>query len=140
MADTLRHAGLDVRTGKSEATVLWSKLVRLNALACTTTASERPLGFIREDPRWRAMLQACVVETAAVATAEGADVDPRETLSELEHAHADLGSSMQRDVAAGREPELDAIAGAVIRAGARHGLQCRTVAALRAQIETRKAA
>jgi 2-dehydropantoate 2-reductase len=34
---------------------------------------------------------------------------------------------MQRDIAAGREPELDAIAGAVLRAGRRHGLRCPTV-------------
>ena len=34
---------------------------------------------------------------------------------------------MQRDIAAGREPELDAIAGAVLRAGVRHGLRCPTV-------------
>jgi 2-dehydropantoate 2-reductase len=34
---------------------------------------------------------------------------------------------MQRDIAAGREPELDAIAGAVIRAAARHNLRCPTV-------------
>ena len=46
---------------------------------------------------------------------------------------------MQRDIAAGRPPELDAIPGAVICAGARHGLGCptieRLVAAIRARIE-----
>ena len=42
-------------------------------------------------------------------------------LGELEQAHATLGSSMQRDIAAGRAPELDAIPGSVLRAAARHG-------------------
>jgi 2-dehydropantoate 2-reductase len=37
---------------------------------------------------------------------------------------------MQRDIAAGREPELDAIPGAVLRAAARHGLSCPTIASL----------
>ena len=46
---------------------------------------------------------------------------------------------MQRDIAAGREPELDAIAGAVLRAGARHGLECPTIARLTAVIAERSA-
>ena len=34
---------------------------------------------------------------------------------------------MQRDIAAGVEPELDAIAGSVLRAAARHGIECPTI-------------
>jgi len=34
---------------------------------------------------------------------------------------------MQRDIAAGRPPELDAIPGSVLRAAARHGLSCPTI-------------
>jgi 2-dehydropantoate 2-reductase len=127
LAQALREAGLEVRTGASEPQVLWSKLARLNALALTTSASDRPLGFVREDPRWRSALEGAVNETVAVAAAEGAELVARQTLAELESAHAGLGSSMQRDIAAGREPELDAIAGAVLRAAARHGLRCPTV-------------
>jgi len=44
---------------------------------------------------------------------------------------------MQRDLKAGRPTELDAIAGAVIRAGARHRLQTATIARLAAQVEQR---
>jgi 2-dehydropantoate 2-reductase len=44
---------------------------------------------------------------------------------------------MQRDIAAGREPELDAIAGAVLRAGARHGLPCPTVVWLAERVAQR---
>ena len=44
---------------------------------------------------------------------------------------------MQRDIAAGREPELDAIPGSVLRAGARHGLRCPTIERLVAMIEAR---
>ena len=113
--------------GGSERQVLWSKLARLNALALTTSASDRPIGFVRTDPRWRSALEGAVNETVAVANADGAHLDPADTLAELDQAHAELGSSMQRDIAAGREPELDAIAGAVLRAGARHGLRCPTV-------------
>jgi 2-dehydropantoate 2-reductase len=127
LAGALDDAGLEVRTGASESDVLWTKLARLNALALTTSASDRPLGVIREDPRWRSALEGAVNETVAVAVAEGAKLAPGQTLAELESAHPELGSSMQRDIAAGREPELDAIGGAVLRAGDRHRLASPTV-------------
>jgi 2-dehydropantoate 2-reductase len=137
LAAELHAAGLQVRLGDSEPDVIWSKLARLCALALTTTASDRPLGFVRTDPRWRSALGNAVLETIAVAVAEGARLDADDTIAELDAAHPELGSSMQRDVRAGREPELDAIAGAVLRAGARHGLRCPTVQWLTEQVALR---
>jgi len=127
LAGALEQAGVPARASDSEAQVLWSKLVRLCALALSTSAADRALGEIRDDPRWRSALEQAVAEAAAVAAADGASIDPADTMRELEEAHAGLGSSMQRDIAAGREPELDAIAGAVLRAGARHGIACPAV-------------
>jgi 2-dehydropantoate 2-reductase len=73
-----------------------------------------------------------------VGQAEGArDVDPATATAELDRAHATLGSSMQRDIAAGRAPELDAIPGSVLRAAARHGLHCPTIERLVAMIAAR---
>jgi 2-dehydropantoate 2-reductase len=129
-AEALQAAEIPVEIGPSEAQVLWSKLVRLNALACTTSACDCQIGFIRSDPEWRVALKGCITEAAAVANADGASIDPAARLAELDEAHPGLGSSMQRDIAAGREPELDAIAGAVLRAGRRHGVDCPTVSGL----------
>jgi 2-dehydropantoate 2-reductase len=113
---------------RCEADVMWSKLVRLNALACTTSAYDKLLGEIRSTPELRDELIATIAEACAVGQAEGAhDVDAGVALGELELAHDTLGSSMQRDIAAGRPPELDAIPGAILRAGARHGLSCPTI-------------
>ena len=137
LATILDSAGIPVQVGETEAAILWSKLVRLTALACATSAADEPIGAIRSDPQWRATLTACVAETAAVARAEGVPIDPSDALAELDAAHPQLGSSMRRDLAAGRVPELDAIAGAVLRAGSRHGLTCPTVARLHAQIARR---
>ncbi len=128
------RARVPAQVGPSEAQILWGKLVRLNALACTTSATGRRLGFIRSDPQWRAALEACIAEAAAVANADGARIDPAGPLAELDDAHAELGSSMQRDIAAGRKPELDAIVGSVLRAAARHGLECPTIDRLAAQV------
>ncbi len=137
LAATLQLARLPARIGRSEAQILWSKLVRLNALACTTSAADRPIGFIRTDPRWRRDLQACITETTGVANADGAEIDGADLLAELDMAHAELGSSMRRDIEAGRAPELDAIAGSVLRAAKRHGLPCPTVARLSALVARR---
>jgi 2-dehydropantoate 2-reductase len=137
LADELERAGVPARVLESEAEVMWGKLVRLNALACTTSAYDMPIGPIRTTPELRADLIGAIEEGCAVATAEGAGIDPAEPLRELSAVHASLGSSMQRDIAAGRTPELDAIPGAVLRAAARHGIECPTVERLVAVIAER---
>jgi 2-dehydropantoate 2-reductase len=134
----LKDAGVPVRVLESEAQVMWSKLVRLNALACTTSAFDKLLGEIRSTPELRTALVGAIEEGCAVGRAEGADdVDPATALGELELAHDTLGSSMQRDIAAGREPELDAIPGSVLRAAARHDIPCPTIERLVAMIAAR---
>jgi 2-dehydropantoate 2-reductase len=127
LAGALSDAGVKAQVLDSEAQVMWSKLVRLNALACTTSAYDKLLGEIRSTPALRADLEAAIEEASAVGRAEGADVIAATAIAELDRAHDTLGSSMQRDIAAGRAPELDAIPGSVLRAGARHGLECATI-------------
>lgn len=137
LAQILTDAGIPARVGDSEPQVMWSKLVRLNALACTTSAFDKLLGEIRSTPELRDQLVGAIEEGCAVAIAEGAAMDSGDPLGELNQAHATLGSSMQRDIAAGRTPELDAIPGAVLRAGARHGVDCPTIERLVAMIAAR---
>ncbi|MGH2854842.1 MAG: ketopantoate reductase family protein [Solirubrobacteraceae bacterium] len=127
LAATLESAGVPARVGESEAQVMWGKLVRLNALACTTSAFDKLLGEILSTPELRAELVGAIEEGCAVAAAEGASIETADPLGELSSAHPTLGSSMQRDIAAGRTPELDAIPGAVLRAAARHGVPCPTI-------------
>jgi 2-dehydropantoate 2-reductase len=138
LAQTIADAGVPARVLDSEAQVMWSKLVRLNALACTTSAYDKLLGEIRSTPALRADLEAAIKEASAVGRAEGAgDVQAAAAIAELDRAHATLGSSMQRDIAAGRAPELDAIPGSVLRAAARHGLPCPTIERLVGMIAAR---
>jgi 2-dehydropantoate 2-reductase len=137
LAQILEDAGIPARVRDSEPLVMWSKLVRLNALACTTSAFDKLLGEIRTTPELRGELVGAIEEGCAVALAEGAAIDSSDPLGELSDAHATLGSSMQRDIAAGRAPELDAIPGAVLRAGARHGIDCPTIERLVALIAAR---
>jgi 2-dehydropantoate 2-reductase len=143
LARALEGAGVKARgdwpiSPRSEATVMWSKLVRLNALACTTSAYDKLLGEIRSTPALCADLEGAIEEASAVAVAEGADdVSAQKAIDELERAHDSLGSSMQRDIAAGRAPEIDAIPGSVLRAGARHAIACPTIERLVEKIRER---
>jgi 2-dehydropantoate 2-reductase len=137
IAQFLSNAGIETKVLESEAVVLWEKLVRLNAIACTTSASNRPLGFIRSDPWWRKQLEGCAREGAAVATADGAKTDSEAVMAQIDALPATLTTSMQRDIAAGELSELDAIAGAVVRAGAKHGIACPTIENLIKMIKSR---
>jgi 2-dehydropantoate 2-reductase len=50
----------------------------------------------------------------------------------------DMRSSMQKDLAQGRVPELDGIGGAIVRAAERHGLKAPVTEDLVALIERRQ--
>jgi 2-dehydropantoate 2-reductase len=117
----VQDAGLGCRVGASEAEVLWQKLAVLAPIALTTTALEAPISAVVADPAWRRRLEACVREVAAVAGAEGVAFHADVAMSRYEQI-GDLRSSMQKDRAAGRPLELDAIGGAVLRAARRHGI------------------
>jgi 2-dehydropantoate 2-reductase len=125
VAELLDANGIPATVSDDESQVMWSKLVRLNAIALTTTVYRAPIGTVRANQGED--LLAAIEEGAAVAAAEGATIDPEAVSRELEEAHAELLSSMARDVMAGRPPELDAIGGAVLRAGARNGIDTPTV-------------
>jgi 2-dehydropantoate 2-reductase len=135
LAASLERASVPVELGVSEAQILWSKLVRLSALALTTSVFDAPVGVVRTIHRPE--LEACIREAAAVANDDGARIDPRAPLQELDDAHPELRSSLQRDIDASREPELDAIAGSVLRAAARHGLTCPTIERLTTHVARR---
>jgi 2-dehydropantoate 2-reductase len=115
---TLGVSGIDVRVDGSEQDVLWEKLARLAPLAALTAATQRSVGELRSDPR----LRAGVEEACAVASADGASTTVSDQWAIIEAMPDLLTTSTARDIAAGRPSELDAIAGAVVRAGSRLGV------------------
>jgi 2-dehydropantoate 2-reductase len=113
----VRGAGIECRAGDDGCSVLWEKLAFLAPVALATTAFDAPLGSVRGDP----CFLACRDEAFIAARAAGATVDPGSIRRLHEAAPAEMQSSMQKDVASGREPEVDAIAGPIIRSGRQHG-------------------
>jgi len=132
ICDELRSAGLACELSEDDVTMLWSKLCFLAPFALSTTASQSPLGSVRSSTQWRPLMEACVNEACAVGVAEGADVAPEPILAVLEALPGGLRSSMQKDAAAGRPPEVEAIAGPILRGGSEHGVD---VSATRVLVE-----
>ena len=129
----LEHAGIEARIQDDEQTLLWEKLAFLAPLALATTALDAPLGDVREDERFRRAQD----EALAVARLEGAHIDAKALKALAARASASMRTSMQKDVAAGRPPELDAIAGPIVRGGERHGIDVSTTRQLIKLIEAR---
>jgi 2-dehydropantoate 2-reductase len=111
----LRPRGVDLAFNPDETTLIWEKLVFLAPFAVTTSASGLTAGAIRADPHWRGIFEELAREVAAVAGASSASVSAEGAVAMLDRVSPTMTSSMHKDIAAGREPEIDAIAGAVIR-------------------------
>jgi 2-dehydropantoate 2-reductase len=105
-----------------EATLLWSKLAFLAPIALATTAAGAAVGEVVANEHWRQQLESCVREACAVATADGAQVDAEKGIAALVGLPAGMRSSMQKDVEQGNPPELDAIAGPILRGAKRYGI------------------
>src|SRR5262249_24493618 len=132
-AERLRAAGFDCRVRGDELSLLWAELPFLAPAALATTALDGPYGAIRSDRRY----EGCQEEVLAVAHAEGAVIDEAGLRALKELAPAQMRSSMQKDVAAGRPPEIDAIAGPVLRGGRRHGIPVPHTEELARMVEAR---
>jgi 2-dehydropantoate 2-reductase len=133
--EPLTAAGVDVRVVEGERAVLWEKAARLGPLAAVTALTQKPVGELRADPEWRATLRAAIEESCAVASADGVPISPADQWAVVDSMSEDLTTSTARDVAAGTPSELDAIAGAIGRAGRRHGVPTPVLDSLLAQLE-----
>jgi 2-dehydropantoate 2-reductase len=121
--EDLQKIGLDCRFIDDEPTLMWSKAVFLAPIALATTAFDQPVGGVMDDPARKQLWESCVREACAVATAEGAKVDPNVVITGMSKMPAAMRSSMQKDVDQGNPPELDAIAGPILRGGHLHGIE-----------------
>ena len=106
--------GIGVHIRDDELAMLWDKFALLGPLALLTTHERANAGAIRSQRRDEAI--ALIGEVAAVAGADGVEIDRDAIIRLLDSVPESMESSMQRDQAAGRPLELDALGGALIRA------------------------
>ncbi len=97
---------------------LWAKLVMITSFGGTGSVTRAPMGVILSVPETRAMIQASVLEIAAVAAACGyplaADVLEK-SMAFFKNQPYMGTSSLQRDIMAGRRSELQSLVGTVVR-------------------------
>jgi 2-dehydropantoate 2-reductase len=133
----LCNLGFACRFIAKEPTLLWSKLCFLGPFALLTSASGMNLGEVLADHARRQYLNSAVAEACAVANASGAEIDPAQIQTILQSSPPAMRSSMQKDVAAGRQLELDAIGGPIVRGGERYRIDVSTIAKLIAEIRAK---
>jgi 2-dehydropantoate 2-reductase len=130
----LEELGFTCQFIPNEQTLLWGKLCFLAPFALVTSASGKNIGGILADTVWKQRLYSAIAETCEVARASGAEVNAQQLQAGFAGAPAGMRSSMQKDLAAGRELELDAIGGPIVRSGARYGIQVPVTAELIAEV------
>jgi 2-dehydropantoate 2-reductase len=121
-AEEFKKFGFACQFVPDEMKILWTKLSILAPFALTTSAGGLTIGEVNADPVWRKRLEAVVREVAAVGTASGTPLDASAILPFYEKTPQGGRSSMQKDVAAGKPPELDGIAGPILLRAEQYGI------------------
>jgi len=115
---------LRVHCGGDFVTLAWRKLL-INAVASPVTALTLQRQAVLRRPDIQALCLAVLEEAIAVGRAEGAqlaDDEAARTLATLFTFSGELGTSMYFDRLAGRPLEHEALTGAIVAAGERHGI------------------
>jgi 2-dehydropantoate 2-reductase len=115
---------LNVHCGDDFVTLAWRKLL-INAVASPVTALTLQRQAVLRRPDIQALCLAVLEEAIAVGRAEGARLAADEaarTLATLFTFSGELGTSMYFDRLAGRPLEHEALTGAIVTAGERHGI------------------
>jgi 2-dehydropantoate 2-reductase len=139
-AEEFKKFGFACQFVPDEMKLLWAKLSILAPFALTTTASGLSIGEVNSDPVWRKRLEAVVREVAAVGTASGTPLDASAILPFYDKTPQGGRSSMQKDVAAGNPPELDGVAGPILRRAEQYGIDVPVTRELVEMIQRKSAA
>jgi len=120
LAARLIASGLTVKVRDDEKAMLWDKFAVLEPLALLTTHARAPAGVARTARRDD--LLGLVSEAVAVGAADGVALDRETIVRFIDSVPDGMESSMQRDQAAGRPLELEAIGGALLRRAEKYGV------------------
>ena len=125
LADMLRQAGFIVETVPDPDSLLWGKLVINAAINPLTALLTVPNGVLMERPTARSLMVAVVREAAAVAVAQGLHLpypDPVVAVETIARRTAANRTSMLQEIQRGAPTEIDAICGAIVKAGEQTGV------------------
>ncbi len=124
LENLLNGAGFRVDIVPDACALIWGKLVVSTAINPLTALLNVPNGVLLERAGARALMTGLARETAAVAQALGVDLpfaDAAAAAEAVAQRTATNHSSMLQDTQRGARTEIDAICGAVVRAGQQVG-------------------
>jgi 2-dehydropantoate 2-reductase len=126
LAALMARAGLAVEVAADVAAQVWGKLAINAAINPLTALLRVPNGALLDSGMARAIMRLAAAEVAAVAAAQGITLPFEDAAARAEavaHQTARNRSSMLQDVQRGVTTEIEAICGAVIRAGQSAGIE-----------------
>jgi 2-dehydropantoate 2-reductase len=122
--DLFEGTGLRIIRSGDFATLAWRKLL-INAVANPITALTLQRQAVLRRPDVQELCRGILCEAVTVARAEGVNLakdEPERTIATLHNFSGELGTSMYFDRLAGRQLEVEALTGAIVAAGDRHGI------------------
>ena len=120
-----RSRGLSVEVSNDIRSALWQKFMFITSWCSVGAVTRAPVGVVRRLPETRHLIEGSLLEMEQVARRSEVRLPPdivATTLRFLDGLPADGTASMQRDIAAGKPSELHDLTGAVVRFGARLGI------------------
>jgi 2-dehydropantoate 2-reductase len=122
----LRSSNFNLQIVDDAKSLIWGKLVINAAINPLTALLQVPNGELLAHPKARKMMGELARETAEVAAAEHVHLpfnNPVDAAEDVARKTAANYSSMFQDVLRGAPTEIDAISGAVMKRGAKHGIK-----------------
>ncbi|GAB4433194.1 MAG: 2-dehydropantoate 2-reductase [Anaerolineales bacterium] len=125
LSAALAESGFNVRQVRDADSLVWGKLVINAAINPLTALLRVPNGELLNRPAARELMHALAEETAAVALAQGIPLPFKDAVKAAENVARQTAknhSSMFQDIQRGAPTEIDAICGAITRAGKKTGV------------------
>ncbi|PKB82401.1 MAG: 2-dehydropantoate 2-reductase [SAR202 cluster bacterium Io17-Chloro-G9] len=118
--EALERVGIPALFTRNIQQTLWTKFLFIATMAGVTTLARETLAELLVREEWRQVVLGCMGEIETVGRASGVSLEPRivdETIEYMEANLEQMHASMHSDIMAGRPLELEALNGAVVRAG-----------------------
>ena len=118
--------GLPVTASENIRLEIWRKLMINVAVSPTSAIADLPIAQVVAVPEMRAAIDLALSEAAAVATAEGVDIDLADSQALVGALAGKTGankSSVCVDLLNRRRSEIDVINGAIVRLGREHSIE-----------------
>ena len=120
-----RDAEVEAEASDDIEVALWTKFLFIATMAGVTSLAREFVRDLLPRPEWRKIVRACLEEIETAGRASGVNLAPDvvdSTFDYMDQSRGAMRASMHADLVAGRPLELEALNGAVVRAGEAAGV------------------